>query len=239
MRQRCRPQTAAACRGTDQAPSKRPRKLLLSSTATHPLTRGSHKCAEPLVRTAPTLLWQAFIEYYTAQGTVPAAEWPAFEDVLREPLPVVLRVSKTYPCYGELLSKLEANPELHCLDWSLTSASHTLPPQGWCRYPDGLAWQCSSEYYSTDDEFREWARQQNYRGALAFQEAVSLLPPLCLQASHPTSPRRPERGVQLEPHHLVLDMCAAPGSKTLEVTLTLTDVALTGRPVVQKANYYY
>ena len=41
-----------------------------------------------------------------------------------------------------------------------------------------------------------------FAGVVAFQEAVSMIPPLCL-------------GVQ--PDHLVLDMCAAPGSKTLGI----------------------
>ena len=46
-------------------------------------------------------------------------------------------------------------------------------------------------------------------GGVSRQEAVSMIPPLLLQ---------------VEPHHRVLDMCAAPGSKTaqlLEVTLIM------------------
>ncbi len=46
---------------------------------------------------------------------------------------------------------------------------------------------------------KAWCRQLASGGALFFQERVSLLPPLV---------------ADLQPHHTVLDMCAAPGSKS-------------------------
>ena len=43
-------------------------------------------------------------------------------------------------------------------------------------------------------------------GNISRQEAVSMLPPLFLK---------------VEPHHYVLDMCAAPGSKTAQLVESL------------------
>ncbi|OEH76011.1 Ncl1p, related protein [Cyclospora cayetanensis] len=56
-----------------------------------------------------------------------------------------------------------------------------------------------------DEDFREVREQiidEDFRGALTRQEAVSMLPCLFLD---------------IQPHHLVLDMCSSPGSKTSEI----------------------
>jgi len=52
----------------------------------------------------------------------------------------------------------------------------------------------------------EWLKAANAYGSITRQEAVSMVPPLLL-------------GVQ--PHHRVLDMCAAPGSKTSQLVEAL------------------
>lgn len=51
-------------------------------------------------------------------------------------------------------------------------------------------------------EFQKWLVELSNSGSITRQEAVSMIPPLLL-------------GV--EPHHRVLDMCAAPGSKTSQL----------------------
>ncbi|CDJ42271.1 hypothetical protein, conserved [Eimeria tenella] len=51
-------------------------------------------------------------------------------------------------------------------------------------------------------EIREQIINEDFRGALTRQEAVSMLPCLFLD---------------IQPHHLVLDMCSSPGSKTSEM----------------------
>ncbi|CAJ1374493.1 unnamed protein product [Effrenium voratum] len=70
----------------------------------------------------------------------------------------------------------------------------------WMRLPwFTCAWQCSAENY--DDALRTQCSALNKSYALRFQESASLVPPLLLE-------------VQAE--DLLLDLCAAPGSKTLE-----------------------
>jgi len=50
--------------------------------------------------------------------------------------------------------------------------------------------------------FHEWLKLFTETGAISRQEVVSMIPPLLLD---------------VQPHHLVLDMCAAPGSKTAQL----------------------
>ena len=62
----------------------------------------------------------------------------------------------------------------------------------------------------------EWLKAANAYGSITRQEAVSMVPPLLL-------------GV--EPHHLVVDLCAAPGSKTSQLLEALhTGVGEGGMP---------
>lgn len=69
-------------------------------------------------------------------------------------------------------------------------------------FPNERVWQCSNEAYQASGAFKTMVQAQNKCGALTFQEAVSLVPALLLEP---------------EPHHAVLDMCACPGSKTLQL----------------------
>jgi 16S rRNA C967 or C1407 C5-methylase (RsmB/RsmF family) len=52
------------------------------------------------------------------------------------------------------------------------------------------------------NEFHEWLKVQTEAGFVTRQETVSMIPPVVLNP---------------EPHHKVLDMCAAPGSKTSQL----------------------
>ena len=75
-------------------------------------------------------------------------------------------------------------------------------PLGWY----GLGWQCDAPRFEllrlrrSLKEVRGFVQEQELRGKLSRQEAVSMLPPLLLR---------------LGPGHAVLDLCAAPGSKTV------------------------
>jgi 16S rRNA C967 or C1407 C5-methylase (RsmB/RsmF family) len=60
-------------------------------------------------------------------------------------------------------------------------------------------------------EFHEWLKVQQDAGFITRQETVSMIPPVVLDA---------------KPHHAVLDLCAAPGSKTsqmLEIIAKIPD----------------
>ena len=80
-------------------------------------------------------------------------------------------------------------------------------------YPHGLGWQCSfpkrnfskgAARQSADlQKFREFLIELTDSGAISRQEAVSMIPPLFLDIENSD--------------HIMLDMCAAPGSKTAQM----------------------
>ncbi|KAG6830768.1 hypothetical protein H0H87_007167 [Tephrocybe sp. NHM501043] len=75
------------------------------------------------------------------------------------------------------------------------------------QYPDGLAWHFNvpKKVLRKSPEFKKFHSFLVFEtevGNVSRQEAVSMLPPLFLE---------------VEPHHKVIDMCAAPGSKTAQL----------------------
>jgi 16S rRNA C967 or C1407 C5-methylase (RsmB/RsmF family) len=84
-----------------------------------------------------------------------------------------------------------SNPDLQCLQW----------------YPGQLAYQSSVPKINLRKtpelaEFQKFLVSQTARGTITRQEVVSMIPPLFLD---------------VQPQHRVLDMCAAPGSKTSQI----------------------
>jgi multisite-specific tRNA:(cytosine-C5)-methyltransferase len=96
------------------------------------------------------------------------------------------------------------------------------PPVPLPWYPDSLAWQITvkKEVIRKDPSFRKF---QNFLvcecevGNISRQEAVSMIPPLLLD---------------VKPHHRVIDLCAAPGSKTAQIleALNVLDIDPEGVP---------
>ena len=125
--------------------------------------------------------------YYKAQHIVDPAQWEQFLKTLRTSLPLCVRVSGFRAGYEQVRDRLHRNVAGGGVAW----------------FPGSLAWKCSNEAYHdpANAAFKEWIQAENGVGGLTFQEEVSLIPPLVL-------------GIQ--PHHAVLDLCAAPGSKTSE-----------------------
>jgi len=81
------------------------------------------------------------------------------------------------------------------------------PPRPLPFYPDNLAWHM--DYHRTMlrkvpelKKLHQFIVAMNEKGNLSRQEAVSMIPPLLLD---------------VKPEHAVLDMCAAPGSKTAQI----------------------
>lgn len=144
--------------------------------------------------------------YYQEQGVVPEGEWPAFLQAMRRPLPTSFRVSPTSQYKDATIATLEGemrqliskcvvegctDPDLVCLQW----------------YPGHLAFQSSIPKMSLRKTpelaaFQKFLVAQTARGTITRQEVVSMIPPLFLDVL---------------PQHRVLDMCAAPGSKTSQI----------------------
>ncbi len=75
------------------------------------------------------------------------------------------------------------------------------------RYPNELAWQVNltRQMIRRNAELAKlhhFLISETVCGAISRQEAVSMIPPLVMD---------------VQPHHKVLDMCAAPGSKTTQL----------------------
>lgn len=147
-----------------------------------------------------------FDEYYKEQEIVPSEEWDVFIEYLRKPLPAAFRINSSSQFYIDIKSQLE-NDFMKSLQAEDSNGCEVeaVKPIPW--YPDNLAWQSNFSRNQlrknqTLERFHEFLKLENESGNITRQEAVSMIPPLFLD---------------VRPHHFVLDMCAAPGSKTFQL----------------------
>ncbi|KAG8383552.1 hypothetical protein BUALT_Bualt04G0025500 [Buddleja alternifolia] len=156
-----------------------------------------------------------FDEYYKGQEIVSPEEWDTFIQCLRTPLPAAFRINSSSQFYVDVRLQLE-NDFMKSLQAEDTDGNEVEPikPLPW--YPENLAWQSNFSRNQlrknqTLARFHEFLKLENEIGNITRQEAVSMVPPLFLD---------------VRPEHFVLDMCAAPGSKTfqlLEMIYKLTE----------------
>ncbi|KAJ4902772.1 S-adenosyl-L-methionine-dependent methyltransferases superfamily protein [Raphanus sativus] len=147
-----------------------------------------------------------FEEYYKEQGIVKAEEWDLFMEILRKPLPAAFRVNSNSQFCDEIISILE-NDFVKSLQAEAIEGGEleAIKPLPW--YPKNLAWHSNFSRKEIRknkilERFHEFLKLENEVGNMTRQEAVSMVPPLFLD---------------VHPDHFVLDMCAAPGSKTFQL----------------------
>ena len=140
-------------------------------------------------------------EQFEHHGVLRPGEWHEMLDVLHRPLPVTFRFTKRQPRGG-------GNSLRRSLD-SVSTARRAYGESEPKRLPWGDGWQLGFHKrqlkvgigrYAT--EVREWLAQRASSGCVVRQEAVSMLPVICLD---------------VKPGHRCGDLCAAPGSKTTQL----------------------
>ncbi|KAJ7945427.1 tRNA (Cytosine(34)-C(5))-methyltransferase [Quillaja saponaria] len=148
----------------------------------------------------------SFDEYYKEQGIVSSEEWDVFMEVLRTPLPAAFRINSSSQFCTDIRLQLE-NDFMKSLQAEFVEGGEVeaIRPLPW--YPENLAWHSNFSRMQlrknqTLERFHEFLKLENEIGNITRQEAVSMVPPLFLD---------------VHSNHFVLDMCAAPGSKTFQL----------------------
>ncbi|CAN9503773.1 unnamed protein product [Ophioblennius macclurei] len=147
-----------------------------------------------------------FEQYYKELGLVPDGEFEEFMEAMREPLPATIRITGY---------KSHAKEILHCLKEKYFKDIQELEvdgqkieaPQPLSWYPDEQAWHTNMSRKIIRkspllEKFHQFLVSETESGNISRQEAVSMIPPLLMK---------------IESHHKILDMCAAPGSKTAQL----------------------
>ncbi|XP_043921338.1 RNA cytosine C(5)-methyltransferase NSUN2 isoform X2 [Protopterus annectens] len=127
-------------------------------------------------------------------------------NALREPLPSTFRITGYKSHAKEILHCLKMKYFQELQDLEVDGQKIEAPqPLSW--YPDELAWHTNMSRKILRkspllEKFHQFLVSETESGNISRQEAVSMIPPLLLK---------------IEPHHKILDMCAAPGSKTAQL----------------------
>ncbi|KAG1737380.1 S-adenosyl-L-methionine-dependent methyltransferase [Suillus lakei] len=149
---------------------------------------------------------ERFSSYYKAQRIIPEEEWDQFMEALRRPLPTTFRIAGSREITHALNDAIKKT-YVPLLSDVIFEGDVVPPPSRIPWYPEDLAWQfnVSKKVLRKQQAFKKFHSflvHETEVGNISRQEAVSMLPPLFLD---------------VQPHHKVVDMCAAPGSKTAQL----------------------
>jgi len=153
-----------------------------------------------------------FKQYYEAQKIVPPEEWDLFIEYLTRELPTTFRIN-TIGGYHEIIKEVLESVFVSSPDIVSIKLSEMVlkidPPQPipWYFPGNNLAWHYTINRRGLRKtpilkQLKHFLALENEVGRVSHQEAVSMMPTLLLD---------------IKPHHSVLDMCAAPGSKTQQI----------------------
>lgn len=148
-----------------------------------------------------------FVDYYKLQQILPdESEFDQFMEYNKKPLPTTFRITGSRRHAQKFKSIMEKNYFTSLQNVHLDGEEIEIPKvMPW--YPDNLGYHYSLPRSAIKkspecSKFQEFLVGETEVGNINRQEAVSMIPPLLLD---------------VKPHHAVLDMCAAPGSKTAQL----------------------
>eukprot|EP01053_Blabericola_migrator_P003494 Blabericola_migrator_1__3493@NODE_2034_length_3386_cov_73_301898_g1291_i0_p1_GENE_NODE_2034_length_3386_cov_73_301898_g1291_i0NODE_2034_length_3386_cov_73_301898_g1291_i0_p1_ORF_typecomplete_len786_score154_99Methyltr_RsmBF/PF01189_17/1e50FtsJ/PF01728_19/0_0012Amidohydro_1/PF01979_20/0_073Methyltr_RsmF_N/PF17125_5/0_32Methyltr_RsmF_N/PF17125_5/1_5e04DUF3024/PF11225_8/22DUF3024/PF11225_8/42_NODE_2034_length_3386_cov_73_301898_g1291_i04632820 len=146
----------------------------------------------------------SFSEYYQSLGIVPKEEWDAFEQALRTPLPITFRVLSD-TIHTRWVTDFVSQCEKSLAD---IKDEFVFGPLKW--YNQGTAWELKASRqtlrsHARLNELSQFLIKQSENGVIIRQEAVSMIPALFLMSDLKSD------------DVALLDLCAAPGSKTSQL----------------------
>ncbi|KAK9872525.1 hypothetical protein WA026_017990 [Henosepilachna vigintioctopunctata] len=148
---------------------------------------------------------EKFIQYYKTQKVCKDEEYDEFITSLKTDLPATFRITGSKGEAKKMLEIVQGQFIKDCLKQEESEQKPNIFSLPW--YPDKLAWQmeltrkdirrCEAYY-----KLHNFLISETEHGTISRQETVSMIPPLVLD---------------VQSHHKILDMCAAPGSKTAQL----------------------
>ncbi|KAK9462365.1 S-adenosyl-L-methionine-dependent methyltransferase [Lipomyces oligophaga] len=170
---------------------------------THPRVRGGERgaWAEIVKENAE------FESYYKHQNIVSEEEWEAFFTACKTQLPVTFRITSTNDHDGAKIRDSLTEEYIPYLKNIVWDGEEVEAPTPIAFYPDKLAWQIRVgktviRKSAPFARFQKFLVTETDVGNISRQEVVSMIPPLLLD---------------VKPEHSVIDLCAAPGSKTAQI----------------------
>uniref|UniRef100_A0A183CD42 SAM_MT_RSMB_NOP domain-containing protein n=1 Tax=Globodera pallida TaxID=36090 RepID=A0A183CD42_GLOPA len=154
----------------------------------------------------------ALFEFFKQQGIVPDSEWDQFRESVVSELPSSFRIQRSLPerdCLADYLERhffkqIASIKENEAVPTeSDSNGIHPPKPIPFVRYAYQTKMaRATIRRHPILKEFHQFLVNETELGNISRQEACSMVPPLLLD---------------VQPHHRVLDACAAPGSKTMQI----------------------
>ncbi|CAG9572497.1 putative methyltransferase [Leishmania major strain Friedlin] len=123
------------------------------------------------------------------------SEWPAFVQSMSTPLPMTLRLHHSERALEAIATRMLTTPDIAAVVRPVTA------------FPSSAGlYSCSNSDYHSHKRVEYVCRTLHAASAVSFQEVVSAIPVFVLD---------------VQPQHTVVDLCAAPGSKTVQALDTM------------------